>query len=77
MLRSEPRTSREVAVQVEYRVRYSGVVDGVAVDGHPVLHFRLGPPSMNLGPLVTGGICRPETAPIVLEALLSQIASPS
>ena len=76
VLRFEPRTSKELAVQVQYRIRYSGFVDGVLMDGQPVLHFRLGPPSMNLVPLVTGDICRPETGPALLEAFLSQIASP-
>jgi hypothetical protein len=77
LLRFEPRGSRKVAVQVEYRVRYSGFVDGVLMNGQSVMHFRLGPPSMNLEPLVTGDICRHETGPVLLEAFLSQIASPS
>lgn len=62
-----PRVGATHDVQAEYRVR----------DGEPVVIFRLGPTgSLDAGPVVTGDVCRPETAPTVLDALLLQVASP-
>jgi hypothetical protein len=71
------KTPSELAVQAEYRVRYSGFVDGELHDGQPIVVFRLGPGrhSIDVGPVIAGDICRPETAPAVLDAFLSQIAS--
>ena len=73
-----PKAQSGLAVQAEYRVRYSGFVNGELQDGKPIVVFRLGPAgSMNLEPVVAGDICRPETAPMVLDAFLSQIARAS
>lgn len=63
-----PRTGATHDVQAEYRVR----------DGEPIVIFRLGPTgSVDGGPVVTGDVCRPETAPTVLDAFLLQVAAPA
>ena len=64
-LRARGRDSQQI--QVDYRRR----------DGEPIVVFSLGPPGMNASPAVTGDICRPETAPQVLDAFLLQIAQPA
>lgn len=62
-----PRGGATHDVQAEYRVR----------DGEPIVIFRLGPTgSLDAAPVVTGDVCRPETAPSVLDAFLLQVATP-
>jgi len=62
-----PRVRPTQDVQAKYRVR----------DGKPILIFRLGPTgSLRASPVVTGDVCRPETAPS-LDAFLLQVATPA
>lgn len=62
-----PRRASPHTVQAEFRVR----------DGKPVVQFRLGPTgSMSAAPTISGDICFLETAPMVLDAFLLQIAVP-
>lgn len=62
-----PRSDSSRQVQAEYRRR----------DGQSIVVFTLGPAGMKPVPTVASDICRPETAPAVLDAFLLQIAEPS